>query len=474
MRAGGERRWMEAARRPWGRLLLVLVCYAALRPGLGPMALVFAAAVALASLWPRRRRSVLSGLAIAVCVVNIGPKWPWGATDPNATRLAMRALLVAGLWVGGLLAWTRLLASLPRWIERHSLTLLHLGAALFIGALWGTRAHSAMSGATAAALCSLVPELLWRSSYWMKWRARQAGPAGIWRNLFLTLPFLGSGGVPFGKGPAYIARYEARDGNELASAQLEGLRLLLLALAWRGVDALLGGLLWGSSSGWLPAWASFREPVLPTMEALLHTPDLFELWQRWAGLYSELIHAILTLAAYGHTIVGILCLMGIRIPRNTDAPLLSATILDFWNRYYFYFKELLMDFFFFPSFLRTPGMPVLWRTMLATVAAAFLGNVYYHLLMYSQKLCAGDVSAFLSLASARLVYCALLAGGLCFSFAGSLGKPAGPRKAGFPARLIRMAAVSTFFGVLHVWNYGSEDISLWQRLEFWKSLLTWN
>jgi hypothetical protein len=43
---------------------------------------------------------------------------------------------------------------------------------------------------------------------------------------------------------------------------------------------------------------------------------------------------------HGHMIIGTLRLFGFNVFRNTYKPLLSESILEFWNRYYYYFKEL--------------------------------------------------------------------------------------------------------------------------------------
>jgi hypothetical protein len=334
-----------------------------------------------------------------------------------------------------------------------------------------SRSRSLLSGTAAAALCALVPELLWRSAYWIKWRLRQRDHAAVWINLFTALPFLGAGGVPFGKGPAFFARHEAADAGQLASAQVEGVRLLALALVWRAADAALQWLLWGVRTSWLPAWTPFAQAPLPSMETLMRIPASFALWQRWGALYGELFHNIIALAYYGHTIVGVFCLMGFPIPRNTKAPLLAVTIVDFWSRYYFYFKELLMDFFFFPAFLRTSRLPVLWRTVLATGAAAFLGNLYYHLVLYAPVLGSGDTRGYRSLVSARVIYCALLAAGLSVSFARSLKKPPAAGRAPLVRRAAQALAVGTFFALLHVWNYGGAPIPIERRMHLWKTLV---
>jgi hypothetical protein len=456
-----------AAQSALGRAWLAIFSCVALYPAFGYRAVGIAAVIGLASFLPAWRRSLLSALAVAMCLNNLVPRFVAG----SAGRITMSyaVLEMAAVWIALLLAWTRWLP--PRAVSRHSLLLLHVMAAGLITGLWMMRGRGALAGVIAGGLSSLVPELLWRSSYWIKWRTRQPEKAPIWSNLFAALPFLGAGGVPIGKGPEYLASHEARDPGQLASAQLEGARLLLLAILWRVTDAFLAGLLWARASAWVPEWAVSRHPLLPAMETLLHLPFLYPWWERWAALYGELFHVILTLAVFSHTLVGIFCLAGFHIPRNMQSPLTATTILDFWGRYYFYFKELLMDFWFFPVFLRASRLPVLWRTMLATVAAAFVGNFYYHVILYWPRLAAGDAENFRAMLLARAIYCALLATGLCGSFARSLARRGKPSQARLPRRVFQALVVSAFFAVLHVWNFIDVPISWNERITLWKTLL---
>jgi hypothetical protein len=356
---------------------------------------------------------------------------------------------------------------------RHALLLLHVKTAVLLVCLWLLHRRGWLTAMAASAMSFLVPELLWRSAYWIKWRTRQRGRVALWGNLFAALPMLGAGGVPLGKGPAFLGKHEARGAVALAAAQLEGARLLALALAWRVVDGVLSGVVLSQKTGWVPGWAYPARPWLPTMANLEQIPGIYPLWQRWAGLYAELFHAILVLAVFSHTIVGIFCLSGFHIPRNIKAPLLATTILDFWGRYYFYFKELLMDFWFFPVFVRTAWLPVFWRTMLATVSAAFLGNLYYHAILYWPSMARGETAQFRSVMSARLIYCALLAAGLCVSFARTLQRKAPAAPPGWPRRIFQMLAVSAFYALIHVWNFTGVPVQVPQRMQLWRALFAW-
>ena len=105
---------------------------------------------------------------------------------------------------------------------------------------------------------------------------------------------------------------------------------------------------------------------------------------------------MLRLAVKGHLIVGFLRLYGFNVFRNTYKPLLAESIVEFWNRYYYYFKELLVTFFFMPTFTGPAKRLRHWprlRLLAAVFAAAFVGNVYYHVIKESEALAQGQLLA---------------------------------------------------------------------------------
>ena len=79
-----------------------------------------------------------------------------------------------------------------------------------------------------------------------------------------------------------------------------------------------------------------------------------------------------------HIIIAIIRMCGFKALRNTYRPLASRTIAEFWNRFFYYFKELLVEFFFYPVFFRYFKNRPLLRMYTATMAAAFFGNFLFH------------------------------------------------------------------------------------------------
>jgi hypothetical protein len=87
---------------------------------------------------------------------------------------------------------------------------------------------------------------------------------------------------------------------------------------------------------------------------------------------------MLYLAFWGDKYVACGRLAGYRMLRNSCRPLSSTNLADFWNRYYYYFKELLVNVFFFPTFFRYFKQNTRLRILFATFMAAGVGNLIFH------------------------------------------------------------------------------------------------
>ena len=106
---------------------------------------------------------------------------------------------------------------------------------------------------------------------------------------------------------------------------------------------------------------------------------------------------------------------GFNALRNTYRPLSSTTISEFFNRFYYYFKELLVDFFFYPTFLRYWKGHRRLRMVFATFAAVFFGNTLFHFTRDWQIIRdVGLLGAFVNY-QASLLYCFILAAAVSIS-----------------------------------------------------------
>ena len=197
--------------------------------------------------------------------------------------------------------------------------------------------------------------------------------------------------TPFVKGAAYLRKIEAKNPEELAVTQLKGLKLLYWVLVLDILNALFTRFVFGPenassslvvnrllrSTGWeLPVHLSV--PTLGTAIARNAAGAPFAWYVCWVTLIASFLKSLLTASLFGHPIVACCRAAGFRALRSTYRPLESRTIADFFNRYYFYFKEMLVDFFFYPTYLRYFKRHPRLRLVVASLAAATLGNMMYH------------------------------------------------------------------------------------------------
>jgi hypothetical protein len=193
------------------------------------------------------------------------------------------------------------------------------------------------------------------------------------RDLTLQLasfrPLWGSTNTPFPKGAAYLRRIEAQNPEQLAIVQLKGLKLL----AWAIMLAVFQNL-------WTIAFHGYLQ--IPTSAQALAmsvngTPVAWHL--RWASQILFFFEVTLSFAVMGHRFIAVCRMAGFNALRNSYRPLSSTSIAEFFNRFYYYFKELLVDFFYFPVFLRYWKGHRRLRTVFATFAAIVFGNSFFHL-----------------------------------------------------------------------------------------------
>lgn len=199
---------------------------------------------------------------------------------------------------------------------------------------------------------------------------RSSSPA---RDLTLELasfrPLWGSTNTPFPKGAAYLRRIEAQNPEQLAIVQLKGLKLLAWAILLAVVQSF---------------WPRFFHGYLqiPTSAQALAmsvrgTPVAWHL--RWESQILFFFEVTLDFAVTGHRFISGCRMAGFNALRNSYRPLSSTSIAEFFNRFYYYFKELLVDFFYFPVFFRYWKGHRRLRTVFATFAAIAFGNSFYHL-----------------------------------------------------------------------------------------------
>lgn len=385
---------------------------------------------------------------------------------PGLPSLVAGLVLLALTWLGWVAAGQ--FGRLPAAVRRRPQVALHLCFWLVVLPLLRfAPSAGAFAGATAAGVLSVLPFLLWRLGYLLKTAQRgRLGGTGFADHAFYLWAAWGGSETPFGKGWDLLSRCEAGDARALERSWRAGLHLVGLAVACRVALALLSALVFGERDGVLGALAPGGGALVPRLPELVERRDSMPLAVAWAGIYVELVRSVLRIAARGHAYVGVLRLLGFHAPRNTDRPLLAESVVEFWNRYYFYFKEMLAEFFFYPAFLRSGG-PSWRRILVASFAAAGIGNAYYHLLQLDGPLLAGGVADAWSVLASRAFYCVLLGGSIAVSMLRERARRgSGVPSGGVAGRWLRRAAVWTWFAILHVFADVGAEPTLEERASF--------
>lgn len=155
---------------------------------------------------------------------------------------------------------------------------------------------------------------------------------------------------------------------------------------------------------------------IPSLVSLIGSQSVQEsIFIRWIALFTDFISNMLTITVGSHFAIACIRFCGWNVKRNVYSPLQAKSISDFFNRYYYYFKELLLDLFFYPAyfsfFKNSPNI----RLFIATLLSAGLGNFLFHFMLdYSKIINLGFIGAIISSSSYSL-YCFLLSIFLFFS-----------------------------------------------------------
>lgn len=462
-----EDEWLlERLQRPLWQLALMSAS-TLLLPAQHRMAVAVALMVSVAL--PRHRIELLATGSLVVLYQRLPSSVVSAGWTETAVAMAAVLLLIAICYQAAVHYEKR-----PVFVRRNAILLLHAG--LFTGALalwlvlrWQGVPHA---GARVVALAAPVPFLLWRLSYVVLAGRRQAARASRYiDHLMYVLPLWGGTVTPYGKGYEYLREHNAGDALALARSRLAGFKLLVLSILWSGVSHVLA-LVTSEAGMELPARLGGGVIAIPSLENAIASPGTFTLAERWMAVLLGLFVATVALAASGHAIIGVLRLFGFNVFRNTYKPLLATTILEFWNRYYYYFKELMVQFFFFPTFVRTASRRMEVRLALAALAAATFGNLYYHVAYDHVAFFSGASEHVLNAIGGRFIYCAVLGVGVAWSMLRERKSRA--RKTPAPVPHLRMAraiaGVWLFYGLLHIWNVGRHTLTINERAVFFLGL----
>lgn len=142
--------------------------------------------------------------------------------------------------------------------------------------------------------------------------------------------------------------------------------------------------------------------------------------------------------------------------------------MDYFNRFHYYFKELLVDFFFIPTFFKMFRKHPRLRMFFATFMAAGVGNAIWHFTREINLVATLGPAAALETYTSYAFYCIVLATGVGLSqVRASIGIRPSPTLIG---RLYSFFFVWSFVVCMHVFSDESRNHTLGERLSFLASL----
>lgn len=276
--------------------------------------------------------------------------------------------------------------------------------------------------------------------------------------LAVLRPFWSPTYLPFGKGAAFLRKTLSKTPRDLGITQLKAVKLLLWSNA---LLAMKTGL----------AWVFEEHMRIPRVELALEAflrSQPYSIEIGWSSLILSTAKYSLKIALWTGLFIGIARLAGYRLPRGCWRPLESRTLMDYFNRFHYYFKELLVDFFFLPTFLTMFRSHPRLRMFFATFMAAGVGNGLWHFARDIRLLATMGLAGAMETFTSYVFYCVILATGIGISqVRASLGiRPSSTLFGRFYSFLF----VWSFVVCLHVFGDESRNHTLRERLSFLASL----
>lgn len=271
-------------------------------------------------------------------------------------------------------------------------------------------------------------------------------------------PFWADSVVPI-KGPGYLSKFEAHDAQDLAVSRLKGLKLGVWALVLFWAAEILFNRLTHAGLG-LPHFEQHLKTVAAGGSASVAVS--------WTVLTVHFLERVMFVGAHVHALVAVIRMAGFCIPRGMVRPLASRTIAEYWGKYLFYFKELLSDFFFFPTFQRCFKKHPRLRIAFATFMAAFVGNILFDVISEAPAFGVHGFAATIDNFFSYTVY----AGGLTLGIIWSQLFQAKPsaQDGFFRYAVLPRIIVLGFFALLQIFDDSSGIIPLSDRFTFFVSL----
>lgn len=261
------------------------------------------------------------------------------------------------------------------------------------------------------------------------------------------------------KGPGYFPKFEAKNDDELAVSQLKGLKLMV----WAAVLLVVYELVFAQA-----VYGSLGVPELLPLIIASAEGNTVSLGMRWLAVGVNFIALVTKVAVTVHTLIAIIRAAGFCVPRGMVRPLESRTIAEFWGKYLYYFKEMLVDFFFYPAFRRYFKKSPKIRMAFATFAAAFIGNILFDLLHALPIVSMEGPWHIIDRYITYTVYAAVLTAGIIW--AQQFQKAPKPEHGFWRYSVWPRVQVIGFFALIQVIDDSFGKATLMERLDFFGSL----
>lgn len=265
----------------------------------------------------------------------------------------------------------------------------------------------------------------------------QASPA--WFQLATFHPYFSGSVIPLGLGAAHLRQRQARDSVALARSQLKGIKLIVACWICQGLSLFL---VWLRVSAEIPEFGQIvhlhlgGHPVPPRSIC-------------WLSLLIAFPTGMVRGFVVGNILIAAARLGGFCLLQQVYQPWFARSIADYWNRVSFYYKETVLQLFFYPCYLRNfKNWPRL-RMAAAIVMAAGIGNLLFHFRQLLPVLVREGPLATLRGMQTYFCYCLILCAGLYFSQRSSA--QSGAALAG-KQRLKNLVVVFLFYSLLGVFD----------------------
>ena len=461
-----ERQVLVTWAQAWpGKLTLLTFAFLALTMTLSwQEALFIVAAMAFFAYWPQWRSLILFASTYIVAFI-----FPHGSIDDairgvaahegfaevSTAALSYLALIGFSLTAWGLLAYARhhkqsVLA------QRPFLSMITIEFVLCLLSYQGVL-HGLPRLMLWSLLCVLTP-YFWYLAYALVDQRSKDQSSDLFQLGVFHPVWGGASSIPIGKGAAFLRKMLAKNPEEMAITQIKGVKLLLWADALLALKMLLK---------WFCEDYCHVPSVSDAIDASIHG-HAYSLGMQWASLLWSVSSYSLRIAISGHFIIGSARLAGFRLPRATWRPLESRTLIDYFNRFSYYFKELLVDFFFLPTFFRVFKKHPRLRLFFATFMAAGVGNALFHFMseidLVESMGFQGALESFFSYA----FYCLILATGIGIA---QVRANAGYRPSlSIWGRIQSFLVVWGFVTLLHVFSDETRNHTLLERVQYLLSM----